>query len=475
MDEKGAAAYSQEDRSRIAVLPFAYAGEDSDDEYLADGMTEEIIDRLSQVKQLKVIAATSVMGYKEKDKKKGKKLVEIADELLVGSVVEGSARKAGDRIKVTARLIDAAAEERLWSSHYDESSDAIFSVQVDIAEEVARMLRVQLSQPEKEALEKKPTGNVEAYLDFLRGRALCREGESSRRQALELFERAAKLDPSFARAHVGVAECHQWLASAGYEPYDVMLPAVESSLRRALKLDPGLAEAHESLALLYLNEDNAPGVEAEAKAALELNPSLSEAYNILFDVEGIKGEPEEMVRNIEAAYRLDPIKQLYIEEVGQAYFHNGRERDALEHWKKTERLDPVGTYRNMTYYYLSKKDLGRARKFHAKVRKLEPASPWVTYMGGFIDATAGDTKKALLAVKKIEEGGMGPLSYNFVAYVYHALGDLDRYFEYLNKALEAHTMIATFVMYSPLLAKGREDPRYKELVEKLRRINGLAK
>ena len=466
------AADSEADENRVAVLPFAGAGGGPDESYLADGMTEEVIGRLSRVKQLRVIAGTSVMGYKAKDRK----LAEIAGELHVEKVVEGSVRKAGDRVRVAARLVEAATGEHLWSSHYDEGFGGVFAVQGEIASEVAGKLKVRLSQPEKEALEEEPTANMDAYERYLRGRALSREGsEPSHRRALKLFEEAAGLDRSFARAYVGVAECHQWLASAGYEPYEVMAPAVESSLGRALKLAPDLAGAHLSLALLYLNEDNAPGVEAEAKTALELNPSLSEAYNILFDVEGIMGEPEEMVRSIEAAHRLDPINRLYIEEVGQAYIYAGREKAALDHWKKTERQYPAGTYRNMTYYFLSKGDVGKARKLHAKVRKLEPAGPWVTYMGGYIDAVAGDRKRALLAIQRLEEGKKGPLAFNFVAYVYHALGDLDRYFENLDRALEGHAMIATFAMYSPILAKAREDPRYRELVEKLRRMNGLAK
>jgi TolB-like protein/Tfp pilus assembly protein PilF len=467
-----AVSQSQKVGGRVAVLPFANKGSDQKDEYFADGVSEELIEKLSQVRQLEVVARASVMSYK----KKGKKAGEIAKELHVRSLVEGTAKRAGDQIKVSVQLTGAGTEKGLWPSRYEGNLGGIFAFLNKTVEEVAGELGVQVSQPEREQLGKKPTENMEAYVDYLQGRELYMEGsEPSLRQALNHFEGAVKLDPSFARAHVAVAECHQRLASAGYEPYDAMLPAVMASLKMALKLDPDLAGAHVSLALLYLHEDNAPGVEAEAKRALELNPSLPEAYNILFDVAGIKGEPEEMVRNIEAAYRLDPIGPLYIEEVGQAYFHTGREQDALEHWKKTEHLNPAGTYRNMTNYYLSKGDAGKARKFLAKVEKLTPASPWVVYTRGYVDALAGEREKALLAIVKLEDRKLGPLTYNFVAYVYHALGDLDRYFESLNRALEEHAMIATFVMYSPLLAKARDDPRYGELVEKLRKMNGLAR
>jgi len=459
------------DKNRVAVLPFANMSPDPNDEYFADGMTEELIDRLAQLKGIEVIARTSVMNYKGEKKS----VSQIGKELRAGALVEGSVRKAGNKIRVTAQLINAETEGHMWSSHYDRSLDDIFAVQSEIAEKVAGELKVQLLQEEKKTLEKKPTENMEAYGDFLRGRELFRDvSEPSRRQALKLFERAVELDPSYARAHVGVAECHQYLAGVGYEPRDVMLPAVKASLKRALELDRDLAEAHASLALLHFNEDDVPGTEAEARRALELNPSLPEAYWMLNEVAGIKGEPEDMVRNIETAYRLDPISPSYIYTLGLAYFVAGREQEALEHWRKTEHLDPAGTYRNMTDYYLSKGDITKAREFHAKCERLRPTHPWVTYMGGYIDAMAGDREKALQTIKKIEERKMGPVAYNYVAYIYYAMGDMDRYFENMNRALDEHTITATFVMYSPLLARAREDPRYGELVEKIRRMSGLA-
>ena len=470
--ERMATAYSQEDRNRVAVLPFVNMSPDPNDEYFADGMTEELIDRLAQVKSLKVIARTSVMSFKKKEKKAS----EIARELDVGTLVEGSVRKAGNRVRVTVQLISAGREEHLWSSHYDGTMDDVFAVQSEIAEKVAGELKVQLLESEKRTLEKKPTENTEAYNDFLRGRELSRDGsESSLRQALALFEKAVELDPSFARAHVGVAECHQHLATGGYEPTDIMFPFVKASLERALELDPELAEAHASLAYLHLNEDDIPGTEAEARKALELNPSLPEAHRMLFEVAATKGEREEMQRQAETACRLDPIQPTNIGLVGGVYFWTGREQEALEYWKKTEHLAPVQTYSWMTDYYLSKGDIARARESHAKITQLRPTSPWVTYMGGFIDAMSGEREKALLAIKEIEERKMGPIGYNYVACICFALGDMDGYFDNLNLALAEHMLITTEVMYSPLLAKAREDPRYQVLVENLRKQTRLAK
>jgi adenylate cyclase len=456
---------------RIAVLPFANMSPDPNDEYFADGMTEELIDRLSQVKSLKVIARTSVMSFKKKEKK----ISEIARELDVGTLVEGSVRKAGNRVRVTVQLISAGTEEHLWSSHYDGNLDDVFAVQSEIAEKVSGELKVQLLESEKKTLEKKSTENTEAYSHFLRGRELLRqETEPSVKQALGLFEKAVELDPSFARAHVGVAECHQWL-SGGYETWDVSVPSAKASLKRALELDADLPEAHASFAMLLFNEDDNPGAEAEARRAIEVNPSLPDPYQLLSELAAIKGEPEEYLRLAETAYRLDPIRPSLINNLGFCYFFTRREEEALEHWRKTEQLSPSGSYGGRAWYYLSKGSIEKAKENHAEFAKLRPSDPWVTLLGGFMAAQAGDREGALLAIRKIEDPKIGPVGLNFIGYIYHALGDLDSYFEYMDKALETKAIIPTVMMYSPNLARARADPRYGVLVEKLRKQTGMLK
>ncbi|HUK27567.1 MAG TPA: adenylate/guanylate cyclase domain-containing protein [Candidatus Acidoferrales bacterium] len=460
------------DKKRIAVLPFANMSPDPADEYFADGMTEELIDRLAHVKSLKVIARTSVMSYKKKEKK----VSEIARELEVGTLVEGSVRKAGNRIRVTVQLISAGTEEHLWSSHYDKTLDDIFVVQSEIAEKVAGELETQLLDSEKQTLEKKPTENTEAYACFLQGRELFRKGtETSLKQAIGLFEKAIKLDSSFAKAYVGTADCHTTLADGGYEPADIALSAVKSSLKRAIELDPNLPEAHAALANMFFTEDNVLGSETEARMALELDPSLSATHAVLSELAGIKGDSEEMVRQIEIAYRLDPIRPRFIWVLGVTYLWIGREQEALELWKKTEQLAPAYIYRGMTEHYLIKGDLEKAKEFYAKAEKLEPTNSRVIWMGGVIAAMEGDRERAQLVIRRIEDTKMGPVGFNFIGYVYHALGDLDSYFEYMNRTAEAHTIVASTLMYSPLFAKARNDPRYLDLVEKLRRQCGLIK
>jgi len=468
--EKKSESESELEKTRIAVLPFTNMSSNPEEGYFADGMTEELITSLSGVRQLTVIARTSVMGYKGTTKK----VREIGRELEVGSVLEGSVRKAGSKVRITAQLIDATTEGHLWAQNYDRQLEDVFAIQSEIAEKVAGELRIRLVDSEKRTLEKKPTENTEAYTCFLRGRELFREEtEASLKQALGLFEKAIELDPRFARAHVGVAECHQSLAGLGFEQFDVSLSTVKSLLERAIDLDPNLPEAHAVLAEMFFNVDDMPGLDAEARRALELNPSLPQPYSMLSELAAMNGDPGEMVRQTETAYRLDPIRPRFIYSVGTAYLWTGREEEALELWKKTEQLAPAYTYRGMTEYYIIKGDLEKAKEFHAKAEKLEPTNPRIISMGGIIAAMEGDKEKALLAIKKIEDAKIGPLGFNYIGYIYHALGDLDSYFEYMNKAREAHQIIPSTMMYSPLFARAWADPRYLELVERLRKQCGL--
>jgi len=445
---------------------------DPNDEYFADGMTEELITSLSGVRQLTVIARTSVMKYKGSEKTAS----DVGKELNVGSLIEGSVRKAGNRIRITTQLIDTATEGHLWAQNYDRQLDDIFTVQSEIAEKVAGELRIRLVESEKKTLEKKPTENTAAYNNFLRGRELFREGtEASARQALSLFEKTTELDPKFAKAYVGIAECHRFLADSGWELTDISTTTMKRVLELALNLDPNLPEAHASLSHMFFNIDDALASEAEARRALELNPSLPDAYWNLSELAALKGDPGEMERQIESAYRLDPIRPDFIYRLGTAYLRTGRELEALEFWSRNEYLAPAFTYRGMTEYYLINGDLGRAKELTAKLEKLEPTNPRATWMGGVISAMEGDRENALLAIEKIEAAKGGPVGFNFIAYVYHALGDFNSFFDNMNKALETHALIPSTLMYSPLFVKARSDPRYTELIERLRKQCGITK
>lgn len=456
------------DKKRVAVLPFSNLSSDPEEGYFADGITEELITSLAGVRQLTIIARTSVMGYKGSTKK----VREIGSELGVGSVLEGSVRKAGNRVRITAQLIDVGTEGHLWAQNYDRQLEDVFAIQSEIAEKVAGELKIRLLDEERRVIEKKATESTEAYTCYLRGRDLAGERtEPSLRQALGLFEKAVSLDPHFAKAYSGIAECYMWLVNDQYEPYEQAAPKAEIAVKKALQLDPELAEAHATLANVNFLEDHARESEEECRKALGLNPSLPAAYDILADLAMLRLDLNEAVKCQEAAYRLDPVMPLYITRLGRLYYYAGREEDALGHWEKTTELAPAGTYRAMSEYYLNRGDIAKAKEFHVRADRLEPTNRWGFWMKGFIAAKTGDKDAAIGVIKEIENKWVGATNLNDLAFIYYALGDLDSYFTYLNLAADQHTLRIGYVICSPLFASARKDSRYENLLAKVKKMN----
>jgi adenylate cyclase len=457
---------SSADKKRIAVLPLRNMSPEPADEYFADGMTDELISAVSNVGELGVISMTSVMGYKNKDKK----AAEIARELDVEYLVEGSIRKTGNRIRISVQLIEAGSDNHVWSSRYDKELDDIFEIQSDIASRVASELRIKLVDSERRRLTKKPTESTEAYAFFLRGKELHAhaDSESLLRQALDLFEKAVQIDPGFAEAHAETAFAWIALASRGWEPMDKSIAAAEASAKKALELDPDLAEAHVYMGYVHSFRNELRQEEAEELKALELNPSLPEAYNALSDVLVYKGEIDEAYKVAENFYLLDPINPHYVGFMGMMLFYQGKEREALEHWSKTMELAPFPNHLFMTEYFLSKNDLVKAEEHYAAAKALEPSYPTVLWLGGYIAAKKGDRDEALRVIRRMEEASRGPVTYNFVALVRYALGDLDSYFGSINRAFDLGAFDFLRPVLCPLFGEARADPRYQSLIERMK-------
>ncbi|HKW04315.1 MAG TPA: adenylate/guanylate cyclase domain-containing protein, partial [Nitrososphaerales archaeon] len=279
--DSGTNGVTSYDRKRIAILPLANISADANDEYFADGLTEELIDALSQIKGLEVIARTSVMSYKNKEKR----ISEIGKDLSVGSIVEGSVRKAGNKIRVSVDLIDANSDIRLWSSRYDKDLDDIFAIQSDIASRVGGsvLATLQVASPN---LVKKDTEDMVAYTSFLKGRELLQmTNESALREALSHFENAIDRDPSFTRAYVGIAEAYHNLSHHGYIPFRTAVDNARAFLAKALEKDNDSAEAHSTLSYTEIMEDNLGKAKSEALLAMRINPNLADAYANLAGIE----------------------------------------------------------------------------------------------------------------------------------------------------------------------------------------------
>jgi adenylate cyclase len=447
---------------RVAVLPFVNISPDTADEYFADGMTEEIITSLSLVKGLKVIARTSVMNYKKKEMN----VAEIGKELGVGTIVEGSVRKSGDRIRVTVQVIDVNSEEHLWASKYDAKLDDVFTVQSDIADKVAGSLPGALKNVRTGSVAMKDTDDVTAYTNFLQGRELMFDKlEAPLRQSIQFFEHAVERDPNFARAYACMGQTYCSLGLGGYMPWRESIDTAKAFIAKALSINEGIAEAHSLRSMVAYMADESFGImEEEARKAIELNPNLAEAYLQLAEVMPLKGNAQEWVRLLETAYQLDPLSARIIERLGCAYLYTGRDADALGLLHRTVHLQPLNTHRWMWQYYASKGSLDEAAKEVTLLEALQPSWEYTLLAKGFLAAMRGDRKTAESAISTLEETHqLGWARSSIAGLIYFPLGDLDTFFEKMRNASKEHTLRATDLMYSPLLAKAREDPRMVEV------------
>jgi len=463
-EERTALPASDERLRRIVVLPFANLSPDPNDEYFADGMTEELIERLAHIQGLRVIARTTAMHYKNT----AETAAQIGRSLRVGMAVECSVRKAGNRIRIMAQLIDTTSEEHLWSSRYDRDLDDIFAIQDDISGQITSAISDLLSADGRNVAlapihGQQDTTDMEAYTVFLQGRKLLAQ-PGNVHAAMRLFEKAIARDPGFARARVGRATCYERLGSSGFLPYLETLEVARTELTAALATDETIEEAHSELALIMLGEDNLAGAERQARRALELNGSFADPYRILAQLAAGEGRIHEALRLLEEAYRLDPLDVNVIAFLGRMYAYAGRGDEALRHWERTESLAEFRTNTHRAEYYLGRQDYERAEENIRRAEGIHPDSNWAIMLRGFLAARLGDVKMARSCIEVLDRAGS---STAFLAgFVQLARGERGAFWESMERADEMHCLPLLELMYSPLLESARSDPRYAELMER---------
>ena len=315
---------SDEDkRPRIAVLPFNNMSGDPEQEYFSDGITEDIITDLSQASGLFVVARNSTFTYKGKPVK----VQRVSRDLDVRYILEGSVRKAGNRVRISAQLIDGVTSGHLWADRYDRDLDDIFAVQDEIAHSIAGALKVKLLPNESEAIKKKPTENIEAYQFFLRGRQFFnRHTKSSYDVARKMFSKAIELDPDYARAYAGIADCNTWL----YEYYGTSVPLDEvvAASAKALELDNELAEAHASRGFALAISEQYEMAEREFEEAIRLDPNLFESYFFYGRTCFNQGKFDQAIKLYELASEVQPDDFQSLSLLSGAYSALGRREDA---------------------------------------------------------------------------------------------------------------------------------------------------
>jgi adenylate cyclase len=447
-------------RHRVAVLPFANMSPDPKDEYFADGLTEELITKLSEISELRVIARTSIMNYKRKEKK----ISEIGRELNVGSIIEGSVRKAGNKIRVTAQLVDAKTEEHLWASNYDRELDDIFAIQSDVASRVSGSLIGGVF-----ANARKDTTDIEAYTSYMRGMQLYHEGtESSLREAIVHFDRAISRDPAFVRAYVGLAGVWIQLARSGYEDYSVVSGKAEVAAHKALEVGPDSAEGHAIMADIHRLLDRFDESRSEAEKAIERNPNVSDAYIALGTVYSSTGKLDRGLSFFQKAYELDPLAFHIQEQLAWVYQLAGREDEALEILRKMKELYPRNpkVYDNLAGSHMMKGEFAKAQEMLDKGLSINPDEPALILDQGLLYALTGRRKEAEEMLQQITNNRNENVRLYGQLHIQAALGNLDEAFKALMRQAETHSW-PFLLKSSPVLDGLRRDPRFIEFCKKV--------
>jgi TolB-like protein/DNA-binding SARP family transcriptional activator len=451
----------------IAVLPFANMSPDGANEYFSDGMTEEIMTALSKVEGLQVAARTSAFAFKGKRES----VSEIGRQLGVGTVLEGSVRRAGDRLRVTAQLINVKDGYHLWADSYDRDLRDVFAVQEEIAQAIAGALRVKLSG-EATAMVVRPTADLTAYDFYLKGRhAVNQRSGGSLVQAVAYFEQAIARDPRFAQAYAGLADAYVLLPGYSVTNSSEAWPKGRAAAERALALDSTLAEAHTTLAYgKFLFDWDWRAAEQGFRRAIALNPGYATAHHWYGDFLGGRGNLEGYLQELRRAQALDPLSRQIGTEVGRALYALRRNDEAVTQLQQVLRADPAfaGAHVTLGRVYIQQGRLAEAiGEFQEAVELRGRNALDVAYLASAY-AVAGKRSEAQRLLVELE--GRSRREYvppTVLAIVYTGLGQDGRAFDWLDRAVVEHDGWLAEAIFYPTFDPLRSHPRYAPLLQAL--------
>lgn len=451
----------------IAVLPFANISADAENEYFCDGLAEELLNALAKIDDLKVAARTSAFSFKGKNAEAR----EIGKTLNVNTVVEGSVRKAGNRIRISVQLVNAADGYHLWSERYDREMQDIFDVQDEITLAVVDALKVKLLGAKKAAVLKRYTDNTEAYQLYLQGRFhLNKLTEEGFRKALECYEQAIALKPDYAPAFAGIAIVYINLSFVGAISPDEAVPQIKTAVAKALALDQTLAESHHSLAVLKVNHEwDWEGAEKGFKQALALNPNNVSAIRALGHLLAIKGRRAEAVAKADQALELDPLSLANHAYVGMILFYAGEYERLLAQGRKLMALEPRfhGGHLLSGVEAMNRKDYDQALPALEAAARL--GAPMASYLVGCLHGILGQRERAQMVLDELQQmGAKRYVSQSGIAWIYAGLGELDRAFEWLEQAYEQREGSLVYLKQWAALIPGLSaDPRLADLLRRI--------
>ncbi len=453
----------------IAVLPFSNLSPDPDTDYFSDGVTEELIGALAKVPGLKVASRTSVFAYQHKRED----VRRIGAALGVGFVLEGSVRKAGGRLRVTAELVGVDEGYQLWAESYDREIADVFAIQEDLARRIADSLKLRLVGPAGLGGTGARVPGIEAYHLYLRGRHHLNNRPAGLPKALEYFEQACAADPDFALAHVGVADCYATFGSweSGVLAPGEAFPKAARAARRALALSPDLGEAHTSLAYIALhNEWDWPLAETEFRSAVALSPQYGTAHHWHSHYLMASGRTADSWAASQRALETDPLDQLLNTHLAWHHVFAREYDEALEQCRRTEEFYPSSFW---TPYFggLALGLQGRYGEAAAELARAENRSGGVTFARaarGHVLALSGKRREAEeILAGLLTQGKTGYVPAYDRALVRLGIGDHDRAFEELNLALNERSSWMAYLAVEPRLDALRSDPRFSQLLRRV--------
>jgi serine/threonine protein kinase/TolB-like protein/Tfp pilus assembly protein PilF len=446
----------------LAVLPLTNVGSDPGTEYLSDGITESIINTLSQLPQLRVMARATVFRYKGKEVD----VQEVRRDLNVRAVMMGRVLQFGDNLVIKTELVDTEDGSQLWGDEYRRKSADIFEVQEEISKEISEKLKLKLTGEEKKLLAKRYTDNTEAYRLYLKGRfCLSKTTKEALNNAIRHFRQAIDVDPDYALAYAGLADAYYALSS-NHLPANEAMPKARAAAEQALKFDEELSEAHASLGLVKaFYEWDWSGAESEYRRAIELNPGYASAHHWYGWYLALMGRLNEAIAEVKQASELDPLSLEINSDLGLSFFFARRYEQAIEQFEKALEMDPnsIWTRFFMGWAREQKGDYAKAIEEYKRVAQLDD-SPLIMAALGHTFVMAGRRDEAveiLEEMKRLAES-RHVSSYHFTI-LHAALGEKDEAFEWLEKSYKAREEALVWLKVDPRLDTIRTDPRFIDL------------
>ncbi len=452
----------------ILVLPFVNLSKDPEQEYFSDGLTEELIFNLSKLNDIRVISRTTSMKYKNTDKD----VISIGRETGASYIVEGSVRTQRNKLKITAQFIDAYRDLHLWADTFQGTLDDVFDIQEQVSSKIAAALKYTLSAEEKVTLQKRYTGNMQAYQLYLQGRFFWnKRNAEALNTAIRFFERAIEKDPNYALAWAGLADTYNLLGEYTNYSRKEMHPKSKAAVNKALELDNRLAEAHISLAsILMLSEWDWPQAEREFAIGLELNPNYATGHHWYSELLLFEGKQEEAVGEIELASELDPISMAIMKDLGMTLYYTRQYDRGIEKALATLVLDPdfIAVHRLLSLCYQGKGLHELALHENNKWGELTGNVTKTKLAEAQIRAVAGDEAEARMVLADLlANHKLGHNDHRSMGLIYVALGETDAAFEWFEKAFEEQEEALCNLKVDPKLDSVRDDPRFADLVRKI--------